>query len=138
MGDANPLQVTLIPELRVVEQHGNEQRITYVPAKQVSQGQEICYTVRIVNLANEKIRHAEVVQVVPANTHLVERSVTGAGALISYSIDGGRNFISAAETRDEMDDNPDKKIRITHVRWQFHHALAPHVIVLARFRVVFD
>ena len=134
---ANPLQVKLTPELRVVEQHGNEQRVSYVPAKIIAQGQEIYYTVNIVNLTNEKLRHAEVVQPVPANTHLVERSATGAGAAISYSIDGGKNFITATEVRSAGNDSAAHS-RITHIRWQFRHALAPHVAVLARFRVVFD
>lgn len=137
MAEPSPLQVTLTPELRVVEHRGNEQQYHYVPATQVSQGGEIYYTVRIINVTNDRVRHAVVVQAIPANTHLIEDSATGAGAAISYSIDGGKNFLSATALSDATDDSAGP-LHITHIRWQFHHALAPHVMVLARFRVVFD
>jgi uncharacterized repeat protein (TIGR01451 family) len=136
--EVNPLQITLIPEVRKVETHGSESRVYYVPAKTISQGEEIYYTVRIVNLANDKVKRATVVQPVPSNTHLVDRSVTGAGAAITYSIDGGKTFISAGEMRNALDDRAPLPVRVTHIRWQFRHALAPHVVVFARFRVLFD
>jgi uncharacterized repeat protein (TIGR01451 family) len=135
--DVSPLQVTLIPELRVAELVGKEIRYRFVPAQQVTQGQEIYYTARITNLANEKVKHPIVDQPVPANTHLVERSVTGGGAAVSYSIDGGKNFMPSSELRSAAADSR-TPLKITHIRWQFRHALAPHVTVLARFRVVFD
>jgi len=135
--DVSSLQVTLLPELRIVESGSKEPRYRFVPAQQINQGQEIYYTVRITNRTKEKVKHATVEQPVPANTHLVERSVTGGGATISYSVDGGKTFITSSEWRAAVSDSH-APIRITHIRWQFRHALAPHVTVLARFRVVFD
>jgi uncharacterized repeat protein (TIGR01451 family) len=131
----SPLMVTMLPEIRVIERRGKDEQVRYVPAKDVEQGQQIYYTVRIVNAGNEKVRRAVVIQPVPANTRLVDRSVTGAGATLSYSIDGGKTFLSNAELRSM---NPNTSQKITHIRWQFRHPLAPQVTVLARFRVVFD
>jgi len=132
---ANPLLITMSPEIRIVERHGKDEQVRYVPARKVEQGQEIYYTVRIVNASNEKVRHATVVQTVPANTSLVEKSVTGAGAALTYSIDGGKNFITLTELRNV---SATVTPRVTHIRWQFRHSLAPHVTVLARFCAVFD
>jgi uncharacterized repeat protein (TIGR01451 family) len=133
---SDQLIVTMLPEIRVVERHGKDQQVRYLPAKVVEQGQEIYYTVRIVNATNEKVRRAAVIQQVPANTRLVDKSVTGAGAALSYSIDGGKTFFSLAELRNNG--SVPASPRVTHIRWQFRHPLAPHVVVLARFRVVFD
>ena len=136
--EVNPLQITLTPEVRKVETHGSESRVDLVPATTIPQGEEIYYTVRIVNLMNDKVKRATVVQPVPTNTHLVDHSVTGAGAAITYSVDNGRTFISASEMRDALDGHSSPQVNVTHIRWQFRHALAPHVVVFARFRVVFD
>ena len=132
------LQITLIPEVRMVEHLNGSDHYRYVPAENVVQGQEIYYTVKIVNVGGDKLKHAIVVQPIPINTHLVEHSVTGAGATIAYSIDGGKDFLSADELQSVVDDRSPTFVRVTHIRWQFRHALASHVVVLARFRVVFD
>jgi len=129
--------VTLSPEIRVIEQRGKDQTVHYAPAKTVEQGQQLYYTVRIVNTSNEKVKHAVVVQPVPANTSLLEKSVTGAGASLGYSIDGGKTFISLTDLRNLISGAAITP-RVTHIRWQFRHPLAPHVTVLARFCVVFD
>jgi uncharacterized repeat protein (TIGR01451 family) len=133
----NPLRTRLIPEIRVVETQGKETRARMIPATIIAQGTEVYYTVRATNDSNEKLRNAVIVQAVPVNTRYVDRSATGAGAAITYSIDGGKNFISASELRSAIGDNP-KSVRVTHIRWQLRHALAPHVTVFARFRAVFD
>jgi uncharacterized repeat protein (TIGR01451 family) len=135
--EPSPLQVTLIPEMRVLEHHGIDE-YHYRPALKIKQGQEIFYTVRIINTTNEKAKHPVVIQPVPTNTHLIEGSVTGTGAAISYSIDGGKTFASMIELSDGSGDDTPITNNITHVRWQFRHAVAPHAMVLARFRVVFD
>lgn len=132
----NPLHTTLIPELRIADTQSQEKRFRMVPATIIEQGAEVFYTVRATNESNEKLRNAAIVQAVPANTRFIERSATGAGAIITYSVDGGRNFISANDLRGLINDTP-RNVRVTHIRWQFRHALAPHVTVLARFRVVF-
>lgn len=133
----NPLRITLIPELRVIDPQAKESRSRMVPATTIEQGTEVYYTVRATNESNEKLRNAVIVQAVPVNTRYVDKSATGAGASIMYSINGGKSFISASELRGVMSDSP-RNIRVTHIRWQFRHALAPHVTVLARFRVIFD
>ena len=137
LADPSPLHITMMPELRVVDHYDNADHYHYVPAKQVEQGQEIYYTVRIVNVTNERIKHAVVVQPVPANTQLLDGSVTGIGAIITYSIDDGQTFIAATEAYDAANAHHVPP-RVTHIRWQFRHPLSPHVVVFARFRVVFD
>lgn len=140
--EASPLEISLQPELRVMEQHGKEVSYRYAPAHNIQQGQEIYYTVRIVNVGNESVRHAVVVQPIPLNTHYVARSATGAGALITFSIDGGKSFVTPDElqrARNQGAANASAATaKYTHIRWQLRHSLAPHAVALARFRVVFE
>jgi len=147
--DASALEVRVQAELRVTEHDGKLTTYRYVPAKQFPQGQELYYTVRVRNVSASAIRDAEVVQPIPEHTHYVANSATGAGADITFSIDGGKTFAAPEQLRksrtlsiDSTDGVATVKRALTrdytHIRWRLQHPLEPGAVVLARFRVVFD
>ncbi len=129
-------KVELIAELRVPQAAGGSK---LVPAVVFEQGQEIDYTVRITNPAAQPIENITVVQPIPANTHYVAGTATGAGADIQFSIDGGQTFAKPTALRSRRDPAlPAAPAEYTHIRWQLRYALAPKAVVLARFRAVFE
>ena len=143
--DTPALEVRVQAELRVAEHDGTLVTYRYVPAKQFSQGQELYYTVRLRNVSTMAIRDAEVVQPIPEHTHYVAHSATGAGADITFSIDGGKHFAAPEQLRLSRPPSTDagaaKRVTAndyTHIRWQLQHPLEPGAVVLARFRVVFN
>lgn len=108
------------------------------PALQLDEGQEIFYTLRIKNPGAKPMTGVSVVQAVPHNTSYVAGSATGAGADIMFSVDGGTRFAHANQL--QWPGNPGKVLpasQYTHIRWQLAYPLAPHAVVLARFRAVF-
>lgn len=128
--------VELIAEVRMAQPAGG---FTFVPATVFEQGQEIDYTVRISNPNAQPLDEVTVVQRLPANTRYVAGSATGAGADVQFSVDGAQNFAKPERLRSlrnaELTAAP---AEYTHVRWQLRYALAPHAVVLARFRAVFQ
>lgn len=146
--DSDPIEVTVQAELRVAEREGTVTTYRYVPAAHFDQGQQLYYTVRIRNTGDVAVRDALVVQPIPLHTRYVAGSASGAGAAITYSVDGGRRFAVPDELRIASDfqadtqDGPVSKRATagdyTHIRWQLRHPLEPGAVVLARFRVVFD
>lgn len=133
--DATP-QVTLIAEQRIAID-STLTTYRFVPAENLVQGQEVHYTLRISNPSEFALREVQVTQAVPGNTRYVEKSATGSGAELSFSIDDGQSFAGAGALK-----NPDgsaaQAAQVTHIRWQFPYSLPPQSVVLARFRAVFQ
>ena len=110
-----------------------------MPATLIKEGQEIDYTMRIVNPDTVALPAAIVIQALPTNTHYVAGSATGAGADIQFSVDGGQNFAKPGALRSPV--SPERvanAAEYTHIRWQLRYPLAPKAVVLARFRAVFE
>lgn len=143
MGDAavnteGATEVELIAELRL-PQPGGQGGYLYVPAIRFEQGQEIDYTVRIKNPGTMPMNEVTVVQPLPANTHYVAGSATGAGADIQFSNDGGQSFAKPTALKSASDPAlPAPPSEYTHIRWQLRYPLAPKAVVLARFRAIFQ
>lgn len=129
--------VTLRAEVRVLR--GATNTYQYVPAGKLTEGQEINYTVRIANPNTEALPPAIVIQPLPANTHYVAGSATGAGADIQFSADGGEHFAKPSALRSPVNaERVADAAEYTHIRWQLRYALAPKAVVLARFRATFE
>jgi uncharacterized repeat protein (TIGR01451 family) len=141
--DATKPVVTLRAELRMAQNHATQNNgsnaFQFVPATVIQEGQEIDYTVRIVNPDTVALPAAVVVQALPTHTHYVSGSAAGAGADIQFSVDGGQHFAKPAALRSPI--NPERvanAAEYTHIRWQLRYPLAPKAVVLARFRAVFE
>jgi uncharacterized repeat protein (TIGR01451 family) len=136
--EAVELRTQLIAEVREVT--GSAARPSYrmVPARRLSQGQVIYYTVRITNPTPVFANNVQVSQKIPANTTYVAGSAAGPAAEIEFSVDGGQTFAPAAQLKlpDGVTKAPPE--RYTHIRWRLRNPLAPGATALVRFRATFN
>lgn len=112
----------------------------WLPATDIREGQVVYYTVTIRNPGTKAAHNVVVTKPVPANTRYVAESAAAPGAVVSFSIDGGKTFAPARDllVRDargiQRAAAPDA---YTHIRWRMRYPLAPGAIAYARFRAVF-
>lgn len=160
------VQISLVAEVRDDSLVVGGQRVArLVPAAVLHEGQEVFYTVRILNPGSAPARDVEVVQRVPQNTIYVPRSASGPGAEVSFSADGGVTFgregqltvtdpTSLASPMPRASATPGASNQsvvaqrralsrpatpedYTHIRWRLRNPLAPGAVALARFRAKF-
>jgi uncharacterized repeat protein (TIGR01451 family) len=141
--------VTLVAEVRDEVELAGRPFARLAPATILHQGQEVFYTVRILNPAAEAARDVVVVQRIPLNTSYVPHSAGGPGADITFSVDGGQSFaregqlVVTEQTSLAVSSNrvaltrPARPQDYTHIRWRLRNSLAPGAVALARFRAVF-
>jgi uncharacterized repeat protein (TIGR01451 family) len=102
-----------------------------VPADRVVPGDEVFYTLEIRNRGSRPLPAPTVDFAIPEHMRYVANSAVGAGADVSYSVDGGHTF-----------ERPENLPRLataadyTHIRWRLKHALKPKAMALARFRAI--
>lgn len=146
--------VTLVAEVRNEVELAGRKSARLMPATVLQQGQEVFYTVRILNPSAAAVRDVVVVQRIPQNTTYVPNSVGGPGAEITFSADGGQSFAKegqvsiteqtvplaspgrVAQGRTDTA-RPAMPQDYTHIRWRLRNSLAPGAVALARFRAVF-
>lgn len=111
----------------------------FAPARLLEQGQVVYYTLRITNQSTVPLRNVAVVQPVPANTTYLADSASGPGAVVSFSVDGGKTFGPADSLLigSEGAKQLAQTSQYTHIRWQLRNPLAPGATALARFRATF-
>lgn len=111
----------------------------WLPATDIRQGQVVYYTVKIRNPGTRAAHNVVVTKPVPVNTRYVAESAAAPGAVVSFSIDGGKTFAPAREllVRDARGVQRAAPEAYTHIRWQMRYPLAPGAIAYARFRAVF-
>lgn len=143
------VEVTLVAEVRDEVQVAGRPFVRMAPATVLQQGQEVFYTVRILNPAAQPARDVAVVQRIPQNTSYVPNSAGGPGAEITFSTDGGQSFAKegqltvteqagpAANSNRTALTRPATPQDYTHIRWRLRNSLAPGAVALARFRAVF-
>jgi uncharacterized repeat protein (TIGR01451 family) len=139
--DENKVEVQLLAEVRTSALGPDNASIArFAPARTLSQGEVVYYTVRIRNPTSEYLRDVVVVQPIPANTTYAERSASGPGTEIQFSADGGATFaleskVVAVDSVGALRAATPKDF--THIRWRLRNALAPGAVALARFQAVF-
>lgn len=134
--EAVELRTQLLAEVRETLKVQDRPIHRMVPAKRLSQGQVVYYTVRITNPTPVFANNVVVSQMVPANTIYMEGSAVGPGAEVEFSVDGGVTYARAENLK--LDDGtraPPE--RYTHIRWRLQNPLAPGAVALARFRATF-
>jgi uncharacterized repeat protein (TIGR01451 family) len=110
-----------------------------VPADRVVPGDEVFYTLEIRNTGSTPLPPPTVDFAIPEHMRYIANSAVGAGAEVSYSIDGGRTFdrpeslLVAAGGRDQRTATV---AEYTHIRWRLKHVLKSKAVALARFRAV--
>jgi uncharacterized repeat protein (TIGR01451 family) len=110
-----------------------------VPADRVVPGDEVFYTLEIRNTGSRPLPPPTVDFAIPEHMRYIADSAVGAGAEVSYSVDGGHTFdrpenLSVVPVG--ADPRPATAADYTHIRWRLKHALQAKAMALARFRAV--
>ncbi len=110
-----------------------------VPADRVVPGDEVFYTLEIRNTGSRPLPAPTVDFAVPEHMRYIANSAVGAGADVSFSVDGGRTF-ERPENLWVVPVGEAPRLATaadyTHIRWRLKHALQPKAMALARFRAV--
>jgi uncharacterized repeat protein (TIGR01451 family) len=109
-----------------------------VPADRVVPGDEVFYTLEIRNTGSTPLPPPTVDFAIPEHMRYIANSAVGAGAEVSYSIDGGRIFDRPENLRVAGGGGLHTATvsEYTHIRWRLKHVLKPKALALARFRAV--
>lgn len=125
-------------EQEVVNEKG-EKTLKRVEANKVVPGTEVIWTVTAANTCQRPSENVTINNPVPKHMALVPNSVTGAGADITYSLDG-----KAFATPDQLtvtENGAARKARADeyrHIRWVFKNPLAAGARATASFRAVLE
>jgi uncharacterized repeat protein (TIGR01451 family) len=110
-----------------------------IPADRVVPGDEVFYTLEIRNTGSKPLPPPTVDFAIPEHMRYIANSAVGAGAEVSYSVDGGRTF-DRPENLSVVAVGADPRLATaadyTHIRWRLKHALQAKAMALARFRAV--
>jgi uncharacterized repeat protein (TIGR01451 family) len=110
-----------------------------VPADRVVPGDEVFYTLEIRNTGGRPLPPPTVDFAIPEHVRYIANSAVGAGADVSYSVDGGQTF-DRPENLSVVPVGGDPRLATaadyTHIRWRLKHVLQPKAMALARFRAV--
>lgn len=110
-----------------------------VPADRVVPGDEVFYTLEIRNTGSRPLPPPTVDFAVPEHVRYIANSAVGAGADVSYSVDGGRTF-DRPENLSIVSEGQNPRLATaadyTHIRWRLRHALKAKAMALARFRAI--
>jgi uncharacterized repeat protein (TIGR01451 family) len=105
-----------------------KKEIRRVPASKVLPGTEVIFTTCYENIGTEAVEHTVITNPVPEHMTYKDDSGRGAGARITFSVDGGKTydspdalFIVDADGRTY----PALSTNYTHIRWTFEDPLAP-------------
>jgi uncharacterized repeat protein (TIGR01451 family) len=110
-----------------------------VPAERVVPGDEVFYTLEIRNTGPRTLPPPTVDFAVPEHMRYVANSAVGAGAEVSFSVDGGHTFDRPENlviVAVSGDPRPATPADYTHIRWRLKHPLQGKAMALARFRAV--
>lgn len=123
-------------EERVVAADGTEES-KLVPVTTVVPGDEVVYTVTFTNVSQDTADNVTVVDPIPEQMTYVRGSVFGPGADITFSVDGGKNFVVEDELRVATANGGERTAQpedYTHIRWVMRNPLDPGKRGVARFR----
>jgi hypothetical protein len=108
-------------------------------ADRVVPGDEVIYRLLIRNTTAIAQPPPTVDYPIPEHMRYVADSAVGAGATVSYSVDGGRSFARPEElfmTAEDGQKRPATAEDYTHIRWQLKHILKGNSVAGASFRAI--
>ena len=125
-------------EREVVDDKG-EKSVKRVAASKVVPGTEVIWTITAENTCKQASENVTINNPVPAHMQLVANSVTGAGADVTYSLDG--KAFAKPDQLTVKENGADRKARANeykHIRWEFKNPLAAGATATASFRAVLE
>jgi hypothetical protein len=133
------ISVKAIAEVAVKISQSGRETSRLQPADRVVPGDEVIYTLEIRSLSGIAQPPPTVDYPIPEHMRYVADSAVGAGAVVSYSIDGGHSFARPEElfvAGDDGQKRPATAEDYTHIRWRLKHVLKGNSVAFARFRAV--
>jgi uncharacterized repeat protein (TIGR01451 family) len=116
------ISVTAEKETKVVRNGKTEVKLTRT--KSFAPGDTIIYTIAYRNAGAEPATNAVIDDPVPRGTSYLDGSATGAGAEITYSIDGGKTYkkpmllsYDMKRPNGQVEKRQAKPEEYTHIRW---------------------
>jgi uncharacterized repeat protein (TIGR01451 family) len=113
--------------------------VELVPADKVVPGDRVIYTLEVRNGAQAALDAPSFSYPIPEHMRYIADSAVGPGAVVSYSVDGGRTFARAEDLKVK---GPDGKLRAavgadyTDIHWQLKNRLKANSVAFVRFRTV--
>jgi len=136
---ANPLAIRSVAEVESTSLDAGRKTVKLVPADRVVPGDRVLYTLEVRNTGASAVDAPTVTHPVPEHMRYVADSAIGPGAEISYSVDGGRSFDSAANLKVSGTDGrmrPAVAADYTDIRWQLKNSLKANSVAFVRFRAL--
>lgn len=132
------LKTTGEVEKEVVNDKGQKSKVL-IPAGKVIPGTEVVWTVTASNVCKQASDKVVISNPVPEHMTLVPGSAIGAGADISYSLDGQAYAPAGKLTVTENGaTRPARAEEYRHIRWEFRSSLQPGATAIGRFRAVLN
>lgn len=135
-----PLQVSTVAQVeRVVTDASGKKSTRLVDAARVVPGQEVVYTITIGNRGSQSAQDVSVNNPIPPELAYVADSAGAPGALIEFSVDGGKTFGTPQQLTLKDEAGKPRAARAdeyTHVRFTLKSAVAPGQVAMARYRAV--
>jgi uncharacterized repeat protein (TIGR01451 family) len=136
---AEPLAIRSIAEVESRSVEAGREVVKLIPADRVVPGDRVIYTLEVRNTGATAVEVPIISNPVPEHMRYVADSAVGPGALVSYSIDGGRSFERAENLKVP---GIDGQLRAavaadyTDIRWQLKNSLKANSVVFVRFRAL--
>lgn len=113
-----------------------QQAVRRVPAAKVVPGTQVIWTLSATNVCAAAADKVFIDNPVPEHMTLVVDSIRGAGADITFSLDGKQFAASEQLNVTEADGTtrPARADEYTHVRWAFRNSIGPGQLAAASFR----
>ncbi len=131
------LRSTAETEQQTVDEKGAKV-VRLVPAASVVPGTQVVWTVTASNVCDTAVGNVLIENPIPEHTSYIADSALGAGAAITFSLDGKR--YAAPDALTVRDANEQERAaradEYTHIRWVFQNAIAPSQVAIARFRAL--
>ena len=129
------IKVTAEVEVKTKGDGGAEQT-KRIPAAKVPPGVPVIYTLSATNTAREPAGDVAITDPIPAHMKYVDGSATREGAVLTFSVDGGKTFAAAEKLKVTAGgaSRPAGPDDFTHVRWLLSKPLAPGESRAVEFR----
>jgi uncharacterized repeat protein (TIGR01451 family) len=141
MADPN-IQLDMIVAKEVVTEVEGTAVVSWVTTQEIEPGEKLRYTVRYINIGDERATAVKIENPIPELTVYVSDSASGEGSKIVFSADGGKTYGAKDEVAyeaavfgggtDRRVANPD---RYTNIRWLIEE-IAPDSVGEVSFMVV--
>jgi uncharacterized repeat protein (TIGR01451 family) len=128
-------------EVEVIEKGAKVKKVA--PVDKIVPGDEVTYTLTYTNKTGKPVTDLAVTNPVPQHTRYKDGTAAGDGAVVQFSVDGGKSYAAPEQLTVAIKDKSGKDIQrpavaqdYTHIRWVIKPTVAPGQSGFVRFRAV--